>query len=245
MGPCGWEVLGCDDCTALTSLDDEIREAVERRAVRRLWEWTNRRFGPCSQTVRPCLDRCDHRDGWAWGLPLGQGRYVSLNCGDTCGRFQEVVLPGPIAEVTEVLINDVEVALGAFRVDNYNRLVRTDGGKFPSCHGLEVTYLKGEAIPEGGELVAGILACEYAKGMCGDESCRLPKRVSTITRQGITMAMLDSFDKLQVGMTGIWEIDDWIATFTTNIHMGPWQMGRVSSPDIPMQRITTWESSDS
>jgi len=59
------------------------------------------------------------------------------------------------------------------------------------------------------------------------------------------MAMLDNFDKLSVGMTGIWEVDDFIATYTTNLRMGPWQMGRVSSPDIQQQRFTTWEYADS
>jgi hypothetical protein len=260
MPPCGWEVIGCDDCQALNDLDPEVAAAVEERAIARLWEWTNKRFGPCPVVYRPCKKMCTGNGNWMWNYPTGSGRYINLNCGNcgdscSCSTVSEIILPGPIAEPLEILVDGVELELWRVRVDNYNRLIRVDGGEFPTCQDLgapatdvgtwQITYAKGEEVPPGGGLVAGILACEYAKGMCGDETCRLPRRVSSITRQGITMAMLDNFDKLQVGFTGIWEIDDWIATYTTNLKMGPWQMGRVTSPDIPQQRFTTWEYSDS
>lgn len=260
MGPCGWDIIGCDDCGALNNLSDEVRTAVEERAITRLWEWTNKRFGPCPIAYRPCKTKCAETGGWLWNMPTGSGRRIDLNCGGcgdscSCKEVSEIILPGPIAEPLEILIDGVELDLSRVRVDNYNRLVRIDGGRFPTCQDLgapatevgtwQVTIAKGEEVPPGGALVAGILACEYAKGMCGDDSCRLPRRVTSVTRQGITIAMLDDFQKLQVGFTGIWEIDDWIATYTTNLRTGPWQMGRVSSPDIREQRFTTWEYVDS
>lgn len=235
MQPCDWEVIGCDDCEALTSLDDEIRLMVEQRAVTRIWEWTNRRFGACPVSYRPCGLRC-----------TGQ-------CGGRCSYRSpsEVVLPGPIVEPLEILINGVQLDIGAsVVVYDYNCVTRIGGGRFPTRQNLglpptedgtwQITYLKGEAIPPGGQLIAGILACEYAKGLCGDDSCRLPRRVSSITRQGITLAMLDNFDQLGVGYTGIWEIDDWITTYTTNLRVGPWQASAVSSPDIVTHRRLTW-----
>ena len=252
--PCNWEAIGCE-CEALDGLDEEIQEMVRRRAVTRLWEWTNKRFGACPVSVRPCRRDCNTGRWGMWGGQMGAGRRINLNCGQcgsncSCRFVSEIILPGPI-EPLEILIDGEELELSAVRVDNYNRLVRIDGGRFPTCQALgrppededtwQVTYAKGEAIPAGGELVAGILACEYAKAMCGDDSCRLPRRVTSISRQGITMAILDDFQKLQNGFTGIWEIDDWIVTYTTNLRTGPWQMGRVSSPDIPLDRFTTWE----
>lgn len=260
MAPCGWEIAGCDDCSALNNLDDEIRTMVEERAITRLWEWTNKRFGPCPVTYRPCKSKCAQSGGWLWNFPIAQGRYLEFSCGRcgdscSCKHVSEIILPGPIAEPLEILIDGESLDLWRVRVDDWNRLVRIDGGEFPTCQNLgdpttdvgtwSVTIAKGEPVPAGGELVAGILACEYAKSMCGDESCRLPKRVTSVTRQGITIAMLDDFQKLSVGFTGIWEIDDWISTYTTNLRMGPWQMGKVFSPDIQHQRQTTWEYSDS
>jgi hypothetical protein len=240
----------------MDSLDPEIQEKVKRRAVTRLWEWTNKRFGACPVSYRPCRRDCNSGRGYMWNVGVAQGRSISLNCGRcgtscSCRHVSEVILPGPITPL-EILIDGEELDLSAVRVDNYNRLVRIDGGHFPTCQNLgsppteedtwQVTYAKGQSAADvGGDLVAGILACEYAKAMCDDESCRLPKRVSSIQRQGITMAILDDFTKLQTGFTGIWEIDDWIATYTTNLRTGPWQASSVSSPDIPLDRFTTWE----
>lgn len=257
MQPCDWEVIGCDDCEALTSLDDEIRTMIEERAATRLWEWTNRRFGMCPMSYRPCKPRCA-QGSYMWSYPMGQGSFINLSCGRcgdscSCGSVSEVILPGPIAEPVEILVDGVELDIDtSVVVYNYNRLTRIDGGKFPTCQDLskpptevgtwQITYLQGEPVPPGGQLVAGILACEYAKAMCGDDSCRLPKRVSSITRQGITMAMLDDFDRLSLGMTGIWEIDDWVTTYSTNLRMGPWQASTVSSPDLTPRRLLTWSA---
>lgn len=259
MVPCGWEIIGCDDCEALTGLDDEVRIAVEERAIARLWEWTNKRFGNCPQNWRPCRRKCATDSGWMWNMPVAQGRYINLGCGcgqgDSCGcrHVSEIILPGPITPV-EILIDGEPLDLWNVRVDNWNRLVRLDGD-WPTCQDLskeptedgtwQVSYSQGEDVPPGGGLVAGILACEYAKGMCGDSSCRLPQRVSTVSRQGVTVAMLDNFTGLGTGFTGIWEIDDWVMTYTTNLRQGPWQASSVSSPDLTPQRFTTWEYSDS
>jgi hypothetical protein len=260
MQPCDWEVIDCDDCTALTSLSDELQEAVRQHAVNRLWEWTNRRFGACPVSYRPCKKSCATDSGWMWNYPIAGGRYIDLGCGNcshgcSCRSVSEIILPGPIAEPTEILIDGEELDLCSVRVDNYNRLVRIDGGEWPKCQNLgeppteegtwQVTYLKGEPVPAGGGFIAGILACEYAKGICKDNSCRLPKRVSTVQRQGLTVAILDNFQNLGVGGTGIWEIDDFITTYTTNLRMGPWQASSVSSPDLTPQRFTTWECSES
>lgn len=257
MTPCGWEVVSCGECSALTNLDEAVREQVELWAVTRLWEWTNRRFGPCSTSVRPCRERCL---GDMAGPALVNGHFVNLVCGScgdscSCNSVSEVILPGPISEPTQILIDGIELDLCAVRVDDWNRLVRIDGGRFPSCQDIganpdapgtwQVTYLKGEPVPPGGGLIAGMLACEYAKALCGDSSCRLPKRVSTITREGLTMGMIDNFSNLKDGWTGIWEIDDWISTYSTRLGVGPWKASTVSSPDVTKPRQTTWTCGES
>jgi hypothetical protein len=103
-----------------------------------------------------------------------------------------------------------------------------------------VTYLLGEPVPPGGGIVAGILACEYAKSLCGDEGCRLPRRVSSIQRQGMVIGILDNFTNLKEGFTGIFEIDDWIMSQNK-----PRRRAVISSPDVSVPRITTWTYADS
>lgn len=92
---------------------------------------------------------------------------------------------------------------------------------------FQVTYMRGIDVPMGGQVAAGRLACELAKAACGDNTCALPKRVQTITRQGVTVGLLDSFDDVDKGRTGIWLIDSWVASM--NIPQS--RAGRVLSPD--------------
>ncbi len=253
MPACGWEVLGCENCSAYTGLSDLVRAEVDAWAIERLWQWTNQRFGPCVEIVRPCRKTCNGYSVYAppWG-GLGVIGLSCGNCGDSCScrEVSQVRLPGPIAEPLSVTIDGAEVPLSAFRVDNWNLLVREDGGHFPICQDLGkslgelgtwgVEYLLGEDVPPGGSLVAGILACEYAMALCRDEGCRLPRRVSSIQRQGMVIGILDNFTNLADGFTGIFEIDDWIMAQTK-----PRRRAVISSPDVPRPRITTWTYADS
>jgi hypothetical protein len=253
MAACGWEVIGCELCAAYVGISDELKTEVEAWAVERLWQWTNQRFGPCEEIVRPCRKTCN--DFSVSTPPWGGARWIGLTCGScgdscSCREVQQVRLPGPIAEPLEVLIDGEEVDLSAFRVDDWNILVREDGGHFPVCQDMDkplgeagtwgVTYLLGEPVPPGGSLVAGILACEYAKALCGSSDCRLPRRVSSIQRQGLVVGILDNFTNLKEGFTGIFEIDDWIMA-----QVKPRRRAVISSPDVSRPRITTWTFSES
>jgi hypothetical protein len=253
MPACGWEIIGCQDCAPFSNLDPAVQAEVEAWAINRLWLWTNQRFGQCPVSYRPCRKTCN---GYAIGGPwLIGGRFLNLTCGIcgdecSCTYVSQVILPGPIWEPTEILIDGDPLDLDAVQVYDYNKLVRIDGGHFPTCQNLgatpfevgtwQVTYLQGEPIPAGGQLVAGILAQEYAKAICGDGSCRLPKRLSSITRQGMTIAMLDNFTNLKEGFTGIWEIDDWIMSAIV-----PPARSTVFSPDVPRPKQPTWTFSES
>lgn len=76
-----------------------------------------------------------------------------------------------------------------------------------------VTYLRGRSAPPGGQLAAGVLACELAKMICGDKGCKLPKRVTSISREGVTIDLLDSFSTMwDKGSTGLLVVDMWLAS---------------------------------
>jgi hypothetical protein len=44
-----------------------------------------------------------------------------------------------------------------------------------------------------------------------EKGCRLPKRVQTVTRQNVTLAVLDPLTLFKDGMTGLAEVDLWVA----------------------------------
>ncbi len=73
-----------------------------------------------------------------------------------------------------------------------------------------VTYTRGVPPPPGSAKLVGLLAQEFLAA-CNGGKCRLPRRVRSVTRQGVTMDMVDPTDVYATGKTGIPEIDLWLS----------------------------------
>jgi hypothetical protein len=99
-----------------------------------------------------------------------------------------------------------------------------------------ITVGQGREVPVGGAFVAGILACEFAKACVGSSDCRLPRRVQTITRQGVTVAFQDLFEGLDNLRTGLWEVD----AFIESNRQAKWMSPTITSPDVPRPAEQTW-----
>lgn len=165
-----------------------------------------------------------------WTPVMLGGKWYNMSCGcaGACTCSVEgagaITLPGPVASVQQVKVDGVVLPASAYRVMYKRVLVRADGGVWPACQDLlaessevgtfEVTYTRGVPVPIGGQVAAGRLACELALAACGSEDCALPERVQTVTRQGITVGILDEFADVEKGKTGIWSIDSWLASVT-------------------------------
>lgn len=102
---------------------------------------------------------------------------------------------------------------------------------------LMITYTYGTAVPEMGLRAARILGNELLKARCCPDECALPDRVTSVSRQGVTFAILDPQDFLKDGRTGLYEVDLFLkATNPDNARM----RSRVFTPDTPRaSRITT------
>ncbi len=258
----------CGPCPPLDGLTPEQTARWERMAVDFLWNWTGRMFGLCDVTVRPCRDISTALRG-RYGAPyrpgdssygsqfqpaLVAGRWYNVSCGMcggscSCDTTPSLQLPGPIDSVIAVTIDGVILDPGKYRVDNTRLLVRTDGGAWPTMQDMnsaptaagtwQIQYVRGMPVPVQGQVAAGMLACELAKAACNDATCKLPQRIQTITRQGVTMAMLDPMTDVERGHTGLWLVDSWVASVTRTP-----QRARVHSPDVssPSRRVQTWPS---
>lgn len=185
------------------------------------------------------------------------GQWYNLPCGGgcpqddcSCSYVPTVDLEvGPVASITEVRIDGVVLDPSKYRLDNYRYLVRTDGGDWPVCQDMtrdpltqsdtfQVTYEIGVEVPAGGELAAGVLACQMAKAACNDKSCQLPQRIQQMTRQQVQVTVLDNYSTMyQYGTTGIWIVDSWVSSImASNRQTGM----RVASPDVrPVRRTTS------
>jgi hypothetical protein len=197
---------------------------AESMAIEFLWMWTGQRFGLCPVTVRPCATV--ERPSTFWGrgpYPRpGYGVWTNLGGCDSCGDRCRCGTPS-------------RVRLDYWVDGSY--LIRLDGEAWPRTQDLdlpptepdtwEVAYLRGDPVPDGGQVAAAVLACEFAKALTSSRDCQLPQRIQNITRQGVTVTVMDDFKTLTEGGTGIWVIDSWVASVTK-----PRTPSSVLSPDL-------------
>lgn len=196
----------CVPCTDDLGLAPALVDECLWLASDTLFQLTGRQWpGACQETVRPCG--------------------CSAHRGCRCRTSQEWRLPNwPVIGVSEVLVDGAVLASSAYRVDARRWLVRTDGDGWYTAQDLrldstevgtwQVTYVWGRTPPRGGVRAAAALACELVIACTPDLPCgsRLPTRVTSITRQGVSMAVLDPLTLFEEGRTGLPEVDAWIGS---------------------------------
>jgi hypothetical protein len=254
-GSVEWPVVyagtGCESL-----MDSEAdQDRFEQMAAEFLWNWTRGQFGIDTVVYRPCRSTCvgimdstywgsgPYPDnGTRWNPVLIDGKWYSVRCGichrDACGcdRASIIELPGPVAAVTEILVDGETLVAGTDYLVDGLTVWRLQGNSWPTCQEFtkpvteegtwQITYERGVEVPVGGQTAAGVLACEFAKAFYNDSSCRLPQRIQSVTRQGVSMTILDAFDNVEQGRTGIWTVDSWVASVNN-----PKRGGTVASPE--------------
>lgn len=262
----GWTVdTSC--CSEWDTFSSDIQAAAKSYARLVLWAATGRRFGLCTVTVRPCGRYCSGNDGWGdiygyyWNgegffVPyLFNGAWRNCWCGNGAGCLScqpdcQVYLDGPVNSIVNVIQNGSVVDPATYRVDNNTWLVRTHDESTDDCwilrqdynkgitadQTLQVTYLKGLPVPPALARAGGELACEWAKA-CTGAACRLPQRVTSISRQGVTVSLADVDALLENNLTGLPTVDNVIHSFNPYHLQSRMQ---VVSPDIPLGRQQTW-----
>lgn len=202
-----------------------------------VWALSGRRFGICPLEVRPCRRRClsaipDGYSLWGgyfgeWSWPVAQ-RLIWESCACPtddcgCGATERIRLRGPVYAIDEVWVDGAQLPVtGAYRVDEFRDLVRLDGGKWPDCGDLlanedepgsfVLKYRYGTPPPTTGVIAVQEMGCELLKAYLGQE-CRLPRRVTSISRQGVSFAMLDPMDFLDHGRTGLYNVDLFLSAY--------------------------------
>jgi hypothetical protein len=104
---------------------------------------------------------------------------------------------------------------------------------------IEVTYTYGSPPPTAGRAAARVLATELVKLYEDDDTCALPQRVTSISRQGVSYTLLDNQDFIDELKTGIYAIDLFLKTVNPDKARA---RARVFSPDQPRARRITGAS---
>lgn len=140
--------------------------------------------------------------------------------------LSEIRLPStPVVSITEVLLDGVILDPTRYRLANRRSLVMTphDGDAWQAWptfqddraapdqpRTFQITYRYGDGPPPGGVAMAKLYGCQIAQA--GLPGCQLPQRVQTITRQGVSMTVLDPLTLTEKGMVGLPTVDMWVAS---------------------------------
>jgi hypothetical protein len=266
-GPCSpWDATFCCELTAAAI---PISGSMLMAATELLYNLTAQQFDICEFTVRPCRDACGGiapyggwGNWWEWGGSGGglgvwpvpwnyNGMWFNLTCGQcmgscSCTALEQAMLPGPVASIVSVKLDGASMPASAYRVDDYRKLMRVDGGMWPVCQDLNlpdtepntwsVTFTVGQAVPAIGKLAAGELACEMIKSCLG-LPCALPRNATQINRQGVTIEFPLLADLLKNGLLGLTYTDMFISAYNPNRLAAPPQVYDVDFE--PWRRTTS------
>lgn len=265
--PDGWTVTnfaGCSD--TWTTLSTAQQDLALRLSAFTVYSLTGRQFGTVPLTLRPCdapmlpplYQTYPVNLINPWGTDEGSSYYPvyiqngvwhnggcrGMNC---CGATCEVELPRT-ASITSVLVDNATVSPSAYRVDNGHLLVRTDGACWPQCQDFDknpgtgvtntfvVNGVFGRLVPTECLDAASLLACEIGKAIKG-QPCRLPQRMQSLTRQGVSVQFPAASSYLDRGLTGLNEVDQLVVQFNPGRLA---QSPKVFSMDQSPIRMTTW-----
>jgi len=215
--------------------------AAEDLAVSVLWALSGRQFGSCPVIARPCPQNCqgiggrwlDYGSPWLAVWDGANWRNLACGCGPRCDyRSPNVIhlasrVGLPITEIESVVIEGEVLPDEEYRLEG--DLLYRIGSDWPSQNltrpldeegTWSVTYLRGNPPPPGTDKLVGLLAKEFLAA-CNGGKCRLPRRVRSVSRKGVTYDMADATDILAEGKTGIPEIDIWLQSVNPNRLMQP------------------------
>lgn len=213
---------------------------AENLAVGVLWGLSGRQFGVCPVLARPCPSPCGSSYAMTvYGQPFfavwdgGNWRNITCGCGTKCSWVSPSVIhlasrvALPVQEVVEVVIAGEVLDESEYRLEG--DLLYRVGGDWPSQDLTKpldepgtwsVTYTRGIPPPLGTAKLVGLLAAEFLAA-CRGGKCRLPRRVKSVTRQGVSYDMIDPTDIYASGKTGIPEVDLWLSAVNPNRLMTP------------------------
>jgi len=97
----------------------------------------------------------------------------------------------------------------------FDPMYASDAVCAPAGGTLRVMYRTKNNVPLGADRVVARLSHEYVLACNGDARCRLPERLTSVTRQGVSWSVLGPDEFLKLGLIGIGQIDHWLNVVMT------------------------------
>lgn len=141
----------------------------------------------------------------------------------------------PVQKILQVSLDSTGVILppALWRLVDSRYLEPTRAGGWSPCQGVRVTYVYGVEPTRAAKTAALTLAGNLALMHRGSDACRLPERVTSVSRQNLSFSVLDPQDFLADGRTGLYEVDLFLKTVNPDKARA---RARVVLPDGPRGR---------
>lgn len=202
-----------------------------------LWALSGRKFTEPRTVVE--VYECPEKFLPGVPRPVLVGGQVYNICGG-CGYPLEIRLRNrPAWKIESVSVRGVEVDSSTYELVNRAVLRPKYGRTWDICQGIKVRYRYGQPPPEAGRRAARFLANQLLCAWSGGSDCKLPSRVTSLSRQGVSMTILDTQDFLDQGKTGLYEVDLFLRAANPTKSA---KRARVFSPDQP--RVARLAESD-
>jgi len=165
----------------------------------------------------------------AWGMPTA-GAISHYGC----SRPPEIELGVyPVTSITQVLIDGIAIPPNEYQIQDRRTLVRmrtaasatpTDRWGWPTCQIMDlpdtqpgtfsVTYKYGSPPPQAGVDAAAYLAAQLALAQTTKTAniSQLPQRMRSLSREGVSVQIVDAEDFLINGRTGMYIVDLFLVT---------------------------------
>jgi hypothetical protein len=163
----------------------------------------NNRLGPSTKTNSPVIF-----GGEVYNIPSGDYDEYSELTSDGMSPDSRIKLRGrPVTKIHAIRNRQGKIIdpSNYYLVDHSTIHIKA-GTPWTPCN-TEVTYSYGTPVPIAGKMAARKLAIEFARLWSGDDSCELPQRVTSVSRQGVSYTILDNQEFIDELRTGLYEID--------------------------------------
>lgn len=189
----------------------------------------NNRLGPSRKTTSPILFGGD-----VYNIPSGDYDEYSELTADGMSPESRIRLRGRPVTKIHSMRNRVGAIINPsnyYLVDHSTIHVKA-GTAWTPCN-TEVTYSYGTPVPVAGKMAARTLATEFIKLWSDDDSCQLPQRVTSVSRQGVSYTILDNQEFIAELRTGLLVVDLFLKTVNPD---NARRKSKVFSVDTPRAR---------
>jgi hypothetical protein len=195
----------------------------------------NNRMGPSIKTNSPILFGGD-----VYNIPSGDYDEYSELTADGMSPDSRIRLRGrPVTKIHSIRNRTGGIVdPSSYYLVEHSTVHIKAGTPWTPCN-TEITYSYGTAVPAMGKMAARTLAIEFIKLWSDDDTCALPQRVTSVSRQGVSYTILDQQEFIQELRTGMYVIDLFIKTVNPD---GARRKSKVFSPDQPRARRYTPKS---